>query len=244
MKKFKFINSNTLKTLAMVLMLLDHLWATVIPGNQWMTCVGRLAFPIFAFMISEGYVHTSDFKKYAKRLLIFGLISEIPFNLMSAGGFFFPFHQNVMFTLLLGLLSIREIDKFKKNFKVKTGIFCLLKIALFLLIGTVGFVDYGAMGILVVIAFYVFRDVKFGRLFQLLSLVLLFIVFFKGLGFEFTIAGHGFFFPIQGFGVLAMIPICLYNGKKGTDSKILKHAFYWFYPVHMAAIYIISLLAV
>ena len=67
MKKLKFINSNTLKTLAMVLMLLDHLWATVIPGNQWMTCVGRLAFPIFAFMISEGYVHTSDFKKYAKK---------------------------------------------------------------------------------------------------------------------------------------------------------------------------------
>ena len=117
MKKLKFINSNTLKTLAMVFMLIDHLWATVIPGNQWMTCVGRLAFPIFAFMISEGYVHTSDFKKYAKRLLIFGLIAEIPFNLMSAGGFFFPFHQNVMFTLLLGLLSIREIDKFKKNFK-------------------------------------------------------------------------------------------------------------------------------
>ena len=66
---------------------------------------------------------------------------------------------------------------------------------------------------------------------------------FKGLGFEFTLAGHGFFFPIQGFGVLAMIPICLYNGKKGADSKILKHAFYWFYPVHMTAIYLISLLA-
>ena len=104
MKKLKFINSNALKILAMAFMLLDHLWATIIPDNQWMTCVGRLAFPIFAFMISEGYVHTSDFKKYAKRLLIFGLISEIPFNLMSAGGFFFPFHQNVMFTLLLGLL--------------------------------------------------------------------------------------------------------------------------------------------
>ena len=227
MKKIQFINSNVLKILAMMLMLLDHLWATIVPDNQWMTCVGRLAFPIFAFMISEGYVHTSDFKKYAKRLFIFGLISEIPFNLMSAGSFIYPFHQNVMFTLLLGLLSIREIDRFKKDFRVKTGIFCLLKVALFLLIGTVGFVDYNAMGILVIIAFYVFRDVKFGRLFQLASLVLLFIVFFKG----------------QGFGVLSMIPICLYNGKKGKNSKILKHAFYWFYPAHMAAIYLIYRLA-
>ncbi|MBR4062754.1 MAG: conjugal transfer protein TraX, partial [Clostridia bacterium] len=56
MKKIQFINSNTLKILAMVLMLFDHLWATIVPDNQWMTCVGRLAFPIFAFMISEGYV--------------------------------------------------------------------------------------------------------------------------------------------------------------------------------------------
>ena len=239
MKKIQFINSNTLKILAMALMLLDHLWATIVPDNQWMTCVGRLAFPIFAFMISEGYSHTSDFKKYAKRLLIFGLISEIPFNLMSAGSFIYPFHQNVMFTLLLGLLSIKAIDKFKQNVGFKSGLLCLLKVALFLLIGTVGFVDYGAMGILVIIAFYVFRDVKFGWAFQLASLVLLFIVTFKGQGFDLTLAGHGFFFPIQGFGVLAMIPIGLYNGKRGKKSTFLKHAFYWFYPVHMAAIYLV-----
>jgi hypothetical protein len=216
-----------------------------------MTCVGRLAFPIFAFMITEGYVHTSDFKKYAKRLFIFGLISEIPFNLMSSSGFIFPFHQNVMFTLLLGLLSIREIDRIKQAFRsddtkkqiAKKSILSILKVLLFLLIGTVGFVDYGAMGILVIIAFYIFRDVKLGWLFQTAALVMLFIVTFKGLGFEFALAGRNFFFPIQGFGVLAMIPIGLYNGKKGANSKILKHAFYWFYPAHMAAIYLIYRLA-
>ena len=239
MKKLKFINSNTLKILAMALMLLDHLWATIVPGNDWMTYVGRIAFPIFAFMIAEGYAHTSDFKKYVKRLLIFGLISEIPFNLMSSGSFIYPFHQNVMFTLALGLLSIKAIDKFKQNIGIKSGLLCLLKVALFLLIGTVGFVDYGAMGILVIIAFYIFRDIKFGWALQLASLVMLFIVTFKGQGFDLTIAGHGFFFPSQGFGVLAMIPIGLYNGKKGANSKLLKHAFYWFYPAHMAAIYLI-----
>jgi hypothetical protein len=214
------------------------MWATVISGNQWMNCVGRLAFPIFAFMIAEGYSHTSNFKKYAMRLFVFGLVSEIPFDLMCTGAFFFPFHQNVMFTLLLGLLCINEIDKFKKTLTVKSCIFCLLKIGLFLLIGTVGFVDYNAMGIMVVIAFYVFRNFRLAPLFQLVSLVLLFWVFFKGQGFIIPVGGRELFLPVQAFGILALIPIWLYNGEKGSNSKMLKYAFYAFYPTHMALIYI------
>ena len=111
MKQTKFdISSAGLHILAMALMLCDHLWATVIPGNNWLTCIGRLAFPIFAFMLVEGYFHTHDLKRYALRLLLFALISEIPFNLFYISYPFFPFHQNVMFTLLLGLLAIRQID--------------------------------------------------------------------------------------------------------------------------------------
>ena len=117
MKKIKILNSNSLKILAMILMLLDHLWATIVPGNQWMTNIGRMAFPIFAFLIVEGFIHTSNFKKYLKRLFIFALISEIPFNLIYTGSWIFPFHQNVLFTLLLGLLCINEIDKMNKTTK-------------------------------------------------------------------------------------------------------------------------------
>ena len=81
----KGLSANTLRWIAMVGMLLDHLWGTIVSGNLWMTCLGRMVFPIYAFQLTEGFVRTHDRKRYALRLLVFALISEIPFNLMMAG---------------------------------------------------------------------------------------------------------------------------------------------------------------
>lgn len=239
MEKLKILNSNALKVIAMILMLLDHMWGTIIPGNQWMTLVGRMAFPIFAFLIVEGYIHTSDYKKYIKRLLIFGLLSEIPFNLIYTGSIIFPFHQNVLFTLVLGLLIIHEIDKIKNNKEIKLRVKSILKILLFLLITIIGFVDYGITGVLTIVIFYLFREFKFAWLGQLISLILLYIVFFKGQSIIINIFNYEYFLPIQGMGVLSLILIWLYNGKKGNNSKLLKYIFYSFYPVHMLMLYLI-----
>ncbi len=79
-----------LHIIAMTFMLMDHLWATLLPAQDWLTCVGRLAFPIFAFMAVEGYFHTHSFKKYILRLLLFAVLSEIPFDLMYGGTWFYP----------------------------------------------------------------------------------------------------------------------------------------------------------
>ena len=235
----KIINNNTLKIIAMILMLLDHLWGTIIPGNQWMTLIGRMAFPIFAFLIVEGFFHTSDLKKYMKRLFIFGLISEIPFNLIYTGSIIFPFHQNVMFTLLLGLLIINEIDKLKNNKEIKKKIIPILKIFLFLLISIIGFVDYGVTGVLTIVVFYLFRGFKLAWIGQLISLILLYIVFFEGQSVIFNIFNYEYFLPLQSIGVLSLIFIWLYNGEKGKNNKLIKYLFYSFYPVHMLVIYLI-----
>ena len=235
----KIINNNTLKIIAMILMLLDHLWGTIIPGNQWMTLIGRMAFPIFAFLIVEGFFHTFFLKKYMKRLFIFGLISEIPFNLIYTGSMIFPFHQNVMFTLLLGLLIINEIDKLKNNKEIKKKIIPILKIFLFLLISIIGFVDYGVTGVLTIVVFYLFRGFKLAWIGQLISLILLYIVFFEGQSVILNIFNYEYFLPLQSIGVLSLIFIWLYNGEKGKNNKLIKYLFYSFYPVHMLVIYLI-----
>ena len=237
MKKQTFsISAVTLRNIALVCMLLDHLWATVVPGNFWMTCLGRLAFPIFAFQIVEGYVHTSNFKKYAQRLLLFGLLSELPFNLIYSGSLIFPFHQNVMFTLLLGLLSARDLDQFRQAEDFKQRIVAVLRMMLWCGLGAIGFVDYGANGVLTVLLFAMCRQLPHCRLFQLAGMVVLHGFLMEGMHFPFL----GLELPLQGLAVLALLPIWLYRGEKGSRSRLVQMGSYLFYPVHMLILGIIG----
>lgn len=96
-------------------MLMDHLWATLLPAQEWLTCAGRLAYPIFAFMAVEGYFHTRSFRKYALRMLVFAVLSEVPFNLMCGGTWFYPVHQNVIWTLLMGLLGVHLLETVRRK---------------------------------------------------------------------------------------------------------------------------------
>lgn len=223
-----------LHILAMLFMLLDHLWATVIPGNEWMTCLGRLAFPIFAFLLVEGFFHTRSRKQYALRLLIAALISEIPFNLMYAGRIFYPFHQNVLWTFLmaLGLMAwneqIRDAKLWRRILRFSVSFLAGL------LIGTLTMVDYYGFGVGMVLVFWFFRgNGWWQRLGQLLCLYWINVEMMGGLVYEFTALGRLWVISQQGFALFALIPIWLYRGRKGHSSKVFQYFCYAFYPVHM-----------
>lgn len=234
-----FLNANTLRLLAMIFMLIDHLWGTIVWGNLWMTCVGRLAFPIFAFLISEGFFHTHDLKAYMKRLFIFALLSEIPFDLMLNGTMFYPFDQNVLFTLLLGLWAISVLDKGRKDPTTKGRVLAIVKALGIWALSVVMMVDYGIIGVPTVLLFYLFRDFRGARLCQLAAMILLHGVIFDGQMLPITLGNFAFEFPVQAFAVFSLLLIWLYNGKKGRSSRVMQYAAYAFYPVHALVLYLI-----
>ena len=240
MKKLKCINALQLKVLAMALMALDHAWATLAPDQLWLTAVGRLAFPIFAFQIAEGFRLTHDRKKYLKRLFLFALISEIPFNYMDSNGPLAPLHQNVLFTFCLAVLALMALERAKKK---STALYVVVLLALIpaaFLVGGFTFVDYAGYGIWMVMMFYVFRDVPFGWAGELAVMIYINWYAIGGLVYNVPIAGHVVEIPEQGLAVLALIPIWLYNGRQGPHSKAIQYACYAFYPVHIAVLVLLA----
>lgn len=237
------LTSNMLRVIAIVLMLSDHIWATAMSFGDWMTYIGRMAFPIFAFQIAEGFVHTSNLKKYILRLLSFALVSEIPFNLFYSSRVFNPYHQNVLFTLLLGLLAITVIDKCRKCKEKRNRLKYVIALSLICIASVIGFVDYGFWGMLTVVVFYILRNFRFAWIAQLVAMIMINVVAFEGLVFPVEFLGITFEIPSQSFAVLALIPIWMYSGKKGKSSKIMQYGFYAFYPVHMLILYLIKYFA-
>ena len=197
--------------------------------------IGRMAFPIFAFMAVEGYFHTHDLKKYTLRLLLFALLSEVPFDLMYGGTWFYPVHQNVIWTLLLGLLGVHLMETVRKKQKLWVSLpVCAAVAAAGALLGTLGMTDYYGAGVLTVFAFYIFRGRKWWCLLgQVLTLYWINVVLLGGLMYPIRLFGMEFELCQQGLALLALVPIWLYRGRQGCHSKPFQYACYAFYPVHM-----------
>ena len=235
------LSAAALHILAMAAMVLDHMWATVVPGNLWMTWVGRLAFPIFAFLIAEGLAHTRDAKAYRRRILAAALLAEIPFNLM-CGGIWYPIHQNTLWTFYIAMVLIAMTERARERgdrlLAVAVGIVAVL---LGMLLGTVTMVDYFGPGVVTVMLFYFARGRRWYHFaLQALGLWYLNVELLQGRYYPVTLFGCTFAFYQQSLALLALIPIWLYRGRQGYRSKAFRYGCYAFYPVHMLILAAVS----
>lgn len=229
------MNTFALKLIACITMLIDHIFMIFVPYGTtafWIGReIGRIAFPIYCFLLVEGFFHTSSRRKYLIRLLVFALISEFPFDLALYG---IPSSidvamqsQNVIFTLFVGLALLCIYDYLLKQYGMtQPMVFNTLAVIAIVAASTVTIwlrTDYSYVGILFILIFYLFRKKKLWITAGLLVVILLFSNIFE-LG-----------------AVMALLPIFLYNGEKG-GRKSFRYMFYAFYPVHLLVLGLIAYL--
>ena len=225
------LSGTALKLIACVTMLIDHIGASCIEARYGtaanypaglleldltLRLIGRLAFPIFCFLLVEGFLHTHDVQKYIRRLLLFGVVSEIPFDMAF---FRVPFHwghQNVYWTLALGVIAMAAMRHFQAaegRLTWKGGLAALGCALAAELAAT----DYGAIGVALIVALYLTRNSRTQQC--VIGAVMML--------FERTAP-------------LAFVLTWFYNGQRGYCPKWAKQAFYWFYPVHLVVLGIVT----
>jgi len=221
-----------LHIIAMAAMLCDHLGRTIMTEMVWLTYLGRIAFPIYAFLLTEGLRHTRDVERYMMRLLLFALISEIPFDLMLYGMPCFWSHQNCLWTLLLGLLSLHLADSIQNHEKdtVVSGVAVFLTVFFTSITAGLLSLDYGHFGILQIWLFSFFRKKRqHSPLYLLLGTTLLNVLPVS----EPFLPFPTLLIPAQTLATFSLVPIRFYNGKPGYQSKSWKLLCYFFCPLHM-----------
>lgn len=226
--KIPTFSGSVLKIIAIVSMVIDHCAYFLMENDTLlydaMRCVGRIAFPVFAFLVAEGFDYTHNRKRYFSQLLAFAVISEVPWYLLNgADG-----THNVMFTLALDVVALAILEKLKEN-----GILCGVAILSIAYLATWSGVDYEWRGILMIIVFNLLRNqndnlpVPYGRMIQILCTFPL-MMHYGSIG-----------------AMLACIVIFLYDGTRGfIKGNVAKYGFYAFYPLHLLLVWcVITFLA-
>ena len=219
------ISRTGLKGLAAASMVVDHVGVALLPQLWLLRCVGRLAFPIYAFFLAQGFRYTKSRAKYLARLAGFALLSEIPFDYMVYGQAFVWQGQNVMFTLALALLALACLEK--GGWWTTGAVACCLAAEALR-------TDYGSFGVLLpVTSFYLWPRGK--GLWALVFLAMCWLWEFAPI--------PGAPVPMEALGVAAALPLALYHGGRGTEGPVVRWGFYAVYPLHMGVLALIAGLA-
>ncbi|MGN1168213.1 MAG: TraX family protein [Lachnospiraceae bacterium] len=205
------INSFQLKCIAILTMMIDHIGAIFFPEYLIFRYIGRIAFPIFCFLLVEGFFYTRDIRKYLFRLGLFALISEIPYDLAFRGVVLEFEKQNVFFTLFIGVMMMYALEQCSEWPVKIVEVILSMWFAVFLC------TDYSFKGILLIAIYYFFRKYKWLKL---------------GLGAVWSLLWG----EIQRYGIAATILLAAYNGERGRP---VKYFFYVFYPLHLLVLYLI-----
>lgn len=211
------LSGSSLKIIAVLSMVIDHCAYYLLEHGtvlyEAMRCVGRIAFPVFAFLIAEGFSHTRNKRSYFVQLLGFAFFSEIPWFLLNGA----DETHNVMFTLALGVVALTLLDRCCEHKVLSFMAVCLVAVLAYYM-GT----DYDWRGILMIAIFYITQPQAGNlqdRMIQILFILPLMI--------HYGIIGA----------IFASVVILSYNGNRGfITGKAWKYAFYAFYPVHLILI--------
>lgn len=242
------MTSNFLKLIACLTMLCDHI------GYQMQSygvgdgktaallrVVGRISFPIFAFLIVEGFKHSKNLTKYLLRLFTAGLISEIPYNLCFRKSLIFSNSLNVMFSFFIALVALILADMCIKASQKEVRFLFVLPIFFACYLANILGTDYTYWGVLLVFLFYLSdSDSEIKKKLSALPVLLLFaarnviVDFLEGQ----VVSSWD---KIQLFALLSCIPILFYNGRSGNGRLrfVKKYFFYLFYPVHLLVLHLV-----
>lgn len=219
------MTSFVLKLIAIFTMTIDHVGYIIFEKFSFFNYIGRLAFPIFAFQISEGYLHTKSKKNYLYRLAFFALASQVPFSLFYST-FSSNFALNIFVTLFIGLIAIIGYEQTTNK--------CIGLLLVVCLASTANLIkaDYGAFGVLAIFVFHVFKK---NKLYMNISYIVLCVLKYlpnllqSGFAYQYILLMLGTMLPL--------LFIHFYNGKKGFSTK---YVLYGYYPVHLMVLYVIK----
>ena len=203
-------------------MVLDHAGLALLPSLGVLRAIGRIAFPLYCFLLTEGFVHTKDIRAYGRRLLLLALLSEIPFDLLIFGRLVSPVEQNVLFSFLFALMALYSYESLKER-----PLQALLVLSM-LALGAMSLrLSYGWLSVVLCLCFYLHRENRLRMALSAGGALLLYSLslFLSGVNRPWALTSLCSLF--------ALLPILCYSGRPGPRAPWLSFFFYASYPAHL-----------
>lgn len=222
------MSSFMLRALALLSMFADHTGLALFPRIGLFRCAGRLAFPLYCFLLVQGYIYTRDLRAYARRLLLLAILSEIPFDLLIFGRVSSLVEQNVLFSLLLGMAAVWTADRYEEEpGKAALGILLVF------IASMMARVSYGWLGVALCLCFYKMQGSRAKQALCILPVEGVYCLSLALSGVE-----HSWVL-VSLCAMASAIPVFLYSGKPGLRHRFVSFLFYAAYPLHIIALLIV-----